>query len=74
MTECKAVKIISDKYVIKINENVKAVFKIIIVIIITVIMQVMKDVDITACLSVIKFKMTSADSEMIYLVFKKHAF
>ena len=71
MTEYEAVKIISERYVVKIDEKIKAVFKMIVVIVVTI--QMMKSADVTACLSVIESKTTSAESEIIYEMLERHA-
>ena len=71
MTEYEAVKIISEKYAVKIDEKIKAVSKMIIVIVVAI--QMMKNADVTTYLSVIESKTTSTVSEIIYEMLEKHA-
>ena len=71
MTEYEAVKMISKRYAVKIDEKIKAVFRMIITVVVTI--QMMKSADVTACLSVIESKTTSTVSEIIYEMLERHA-
>ena len=71
MTEYEAVKVISKRYAVKIDEKIKAVFRMIITVVVTI--QMMKSADVTACLSVIESKTTSTVSEIIYEMLERHA-
>ena len=70
-TEYEAVKVISERYAVKIDEKIKAVCKMTFTIVVAI--QMMKNADVTACLSVIESKTTIAASEITYEVLEKHA-
>ena len=71
MIEYEAVKMIFERYAVKIDEKIKAVSEMIIVVVITI--QMMKSADIITYLSVIESKTTSAESEIIYEMLEKYA-
>src|SRR6266480_6884859 len=71
MTEYEAVKVVSERYAVKIDEKIKAVSEMIVVVVVAI--QMMKNADVTACLSVIESKTTSAESEIIYEMLERHA-
>ena len=71
MTEYEVVKVISERYAVKIDEKIKAVCDVTFTVVITI--QMMKNADVTACLSVIESKTTSTVSEIIYEMLERHA-